>query len=242
MAFLKPSYNYFRPFGSAAPIPTDNLVLALNSENVVKSTVGSDELVSQLNSLYGVGNDATQATDANKPKWLDNQINGYPSLQIPDGDLRYMDFTKIFASLSNYTIYIVLKHQTNSSTTSNRVISGDSALSEGQLRTSSATSTIGWGVSQPGSGNRFSDVAPTPSNWAYLTATPNNLYFSGVEETYFLTDNPQLKGLSRLFASVGGTIGNNFVGEFASIYVYDVIHNGTTIGNVESYLSTKYNL
>jgi len=226
--------------GEASPVPTANLICAWNSESVVKS--GSPELVSQLNAVYGTSNNATQSTDLNKPKWLSNQINGYPALHMPDGEIRYMDFTKIFTSLSNFTIYFVIKHVQNSSTNFNRVFSGDSTVNEGQIRTTSATTGYaGWGVSQPTMGNRLTDEDPTPSAWKYFTALPTNLYQNGVEETYAFTNNPQLRGLSRLFASVGGTVGSNFTGYMAEILVYSVSHDTTTRQSIESYISNKYN-
>lgn len=236
------TYNYWASWVTS-PVPTDNLICAWNSESVVKATSGPDELVSQLNAVYGTSNVATQSTDANKPKWLASQINGLPALHIPDGDTRYLDFTKILTPTAtlNYTIYIVIKHDQNSSTNFNRFLSGDTGAGESQLRTTSATTgNVGWGIS--GTGNRFSDEDPTPNAWKYYTAQNDHLYQNGVEESYAFTNNVLLEGLSRLFTGVGLGSTSNFVGYMAEVLIYDTIHNATIRGNIESYLSTKYSL
>jgi hypothetical protein len=60
----------------------------INSVEVTKN--GSDR-VAQMTDQSGLGNHFVQATDADKPLWVANQLNGFPIIRFTKGDTEFLE-------------------------------------------------------------------------------------------------------------------------------------------------------
>ena len=100
---------------SAIWIPKDipGLVAEFYSEFVVKD---GGNLVSQLTDQSGQGNHGTRTTDADKPLWVDAQLNGYPAIRFDGLDDSFLcpAPSSTWAGVNApFSVFAVLKRHTN---------------------------------------------------------------------------------------------------------------------------------
>jgi hypothetical protein len=79
----------------------------INSVEVTKN--GSDR-VAQMTDQSGLGNHFVQATDADKPLWVANQLNGFPIIRFTKGDTEFLEnMSPFLVTPAPATLFLVAK-------------------------------------------------------------------------------------------------------------------------------------
>lgn len=222
-----------------------------SSQQITKNGAG---LVSAWGDASGNSNDATQATAANKPVWIDNAMNGRPVLRFDGIDDKLV--TAVSPSTDDFTIFIVARtsaQQENDpeSTTGTAGTSGQKYL----LGAKASGTNAGAGMSLGTNGISIYEHGDNymPALAAYAGPVGNGIVLAEVQyeakrPTIFL--NGQLVRVGQpsprpqVFAptEIGAGDFGSFAGDLAEIMVYNRVLAPGERAIVEAYLSRKYAL
>ncbi len=217
-------------------------------------TMNGSNRISLWADTSGLSNNATQATDAAKPLWVDNVINGHPIVRL-DGVNGTLAIPSV--ATGNFTIFLVAKatttHEIDSeSTTGSDGASGQKYIlagpSPGGANASAALSLGTNGVSYY---ERSASALPplavyngTVGNTTALICLSNQaqsstLYLNGqlVRVGLTSTANATLAPTEIGLDTAGG-----FAGDIAELLIYNRALTIQERANVETYLSRKYAL
>jgi len=227
----------------AAVVPEDqppltNLVVWLKTPIV--GLVNNDQVTTWPDSS-GNGNDATQTTEADKPEYLTNQINGLDVVFIDGGN---SEFLNIALNASGYTaasIFIVLKVTADPSTgagaglwnLSDADFSAHFPYTDGVIY-DNAFSTVRKTVGNPTpslTSFHIYDVISASGSWkARLDAV--ELFATGTNTV----DGATSLVLGR--STIGGSF--DFGGSIAEVLIYNAALSDTDRNDAETYLATRF--
>lgn len=185
-----------------------------------------------------VGGDATQATEANKPTWQTNELNGYGVIRYDGGDFLT---TALSATQKPVTWFAVVK-VTDFLTV--RSIVGSSAADGLQWRTNTTTGTqslLDQGTAAIGT----SSTGLTAATWTIIAATYSGVgafafYLNGVADGTGTVDRAFASGTLRIGFNSDGT--EPYLGDIAEMLRYDSVLATGNLNSVGSHLATKYGL
>lgn len=236
--------------GGFTPADVPGLVLWLDASlGTYQSTGGSPALadgdpVGEWQDQSGEGNDATQATGANKPtlKTGGNGLNGLPVIQFDGSD--YFGFGDFLSALTAGEVFVVVKANADPppSLGYNLWDLGDEGANrESWYPFQDGVIYEGWGTSV-----RKTVGNPTPAldSWrlygvasgagAYAVRLDGAEIYSTSSNTPFWPTTPQLgRGSSDTYY---------FAGQVAALLIYDSVLLGADREAVEDYLAARYGL
>ena len=231
-------------------IPTTNLGLWLRAD---KGVVLNGTTVSQWNDQSGNGNNAIQGTANAQPLYVENVLNGLPTLRFDGGNDLMNITTNLMNGISAYTCFSVIKYTYN---TNNTLISGNLAggNSESFLNYAyifAANTLYGNLTLRNGMGYIENDCY-TNFNVLSQNFNGNGTGNSGKLKIYKNGTNLSLTYLgtvpSTTLANTSLLIGrevpnNNWMnGDIAEIIFYNSALSDYNRQQVEKYLSSKYNI
>jgi hypothetical protein len=188
----------------------------------------------------GNGNDATQSNPSREPQWVQNVLNGKPTVRL-DGVNDFMALAAGsggIAQSADSTIYIVYQVDPTGPGTM-------SLLSRGF--TSGANIYTGLVGPNTRPGIYFNSFFEAPTNltaWSYVRYGLNS---SGPEEISVLGGTPttaEISGTPTDWIALGSGLGvsQEYKGDFAEVLIYDTVLSGVDRQNVHEYLLAKYAL
>jgi len=184
----------------------------------------------------GQANNASQATGANQPLWVDNQLNGKPIVRF-DGSNDFMEFASGFMyNWTDVSLFIVLKHPYSPN---NAVFGYSAGWGQGVL----IYSANGGGYLNINGGNKYTDFLKN-NQWAIsdfvYNSTSLNAYVNGVSLGAVGGGAPlSLNGVYALGKYAGST---SYCAAFdiAEMIIYDNSLSDVNRRTVEKYLAAKY--
>ena len=211
-------------------------------------------LVSNWGDGSGVSNNATQATSAKQPLWIDNAINGRPVLRF-DG-LNDQLVAAVSPGTDDFTVFVVAKtsatHEVDAeSTTGTAGTSGQKYVFGATA--SGANAGAGMSLGTNGISAYENGDSYTPALAVYSGAVGNGVILGAFEyearrPTIFLngqlvraglaSPRPQVSAPTEIGAGVFGA----FAGDVAEIMVYNRALSASERATIEAYLSRKYAL
>ena len=235
-------------FPSFAETPDQilNLQMWLKADSVTKD---ASNKVSVWSDSHTTGNDASQATAANQPLWVDNIINGHPVLRFSGTE--FLDTVAIPAlDTAEVTLFIVFKSEdsgikqrlvinsyTVGATANNHKMWG-SYITDGKV--------YSLGRKSDGSailiGNKIRD------EWnihTYLKAANFDFYNflnASTVDSKSATADPTGHLFTRIGAVTEATPDQFFTGDIAEIIIYSRKLDDTERYSIEEYLNTKYSI
>lgn len=212
-------------------IPMTNLALWLAADNL---SLADGALISSWNDASGNANNATQGTDAAKPTFKTNILNGKPVVRFDGGDSLGLT-TEIVAS--PFSIFTVLKPAGSGYRTIAARANTGSAL---QIRVNTAAKIEL--VKSAVAIFATSTTALSASAFSYLMAS-----YSNPNYTFRLNGAADGSGSSAQTLAAVNLVGANydgyrFNGDIAEMIIYGAILSTADRDAVESYLKTKYGL
>ncbi|MCC7259478.1 MAG: FG-GAP repeat protein [Alphaproteobacteria bacterium] len=246
------------PFVPASPLDAPGLKLWLKADvGVTKDAWG---VVSGWTDQSGNNNNASQGTTANKPAWVDSQVNGYPAV-VFDGINDYMGLSDltILKNVYGAAVFVVEKRNgaaggttdntlfdvsTNSASNPRMevVLDGSNAYKISARRSDgNTTATLTGGTSGTASFNLVTAMVDYYLTDAYL-------YVDGTlanSNTSFLASGSTSSTNSvavRLGAQAAAAATGFLNGSVAEVLVFNRPMYGTEREAIECYLGRKYNL
>ena len=217
-----------------APVP----LMWLRADAIQGLSDGAN--VSTWKDMTQYGNDATQGVAANQPTWKNNVINGYPTIRF-NGSTSYLNGQSVFPTMSDYTLFAVIK--TSTSCTTSCVMLGSPYDKYAFYVYANALR-----LNQNGSGSTAS-TNPIFMNTPYLVEA---IYVNAsLLATYYIngvssgTTNPPAAIPSGTGANIqiGADLTNYFFsGDIAEILLYGSALSSQDRSLIESYLNSKYGI
>jgi hypothetical protein len=193
---------------------------------------GSDN-VSAWADQSGVGNNATQATGANQPKWIDNVLNGKPVLRFDGSN----DRIRIANSVDYATIFVVAKY------------SGGATFNQypGIISPSSSSpSPQYFFIGANGSASFYNGTSSALfQTKIYVNGTNTDSFspLSSFKVVYGLSNSGSAATRSNVDVGNNANDGSSFWnGDIAEVIAYDSVLGSTDLTNLMNYLNAKYNL
>ncbi len=215
----------------------NSLILFLKADgNLTTRATSTDIFVTTWGDASSEANDATQVTEANQPKLIENELNGKPALRFSKDAPYYLNLTAPVA-LTDYTIFAVYKFTDPAPANPLYYYLGGSAQG-----------VFGGGSSDPYNygiyaGGTVNATGTPPTEWSIITHYKNKLYKNGVEPSYSYAGTASPLTFSRVGARDDSGVANwPFEGDIAEILVYNEALSDTQRVSVEEYLSKKYNI
>ena len=188
------------------------------------SGLSDDDFVAQWDDTSGNGNHATQGTEANRPTYKTNRLNGRPAVYFPSAKSMVTSY-----SLSNpYTLFLVYVRRAEG----NRVIQGALNWLIGPYSGTHAFYNGGW----VGSG-----VAVAVDQAVYTTVTSSS-GASAMRQNGVAKGSAGSDGLpSTLYIGYGGAYASEqAIADTLELLVYNSVLSAGNIALVEAYLAAKY--
>jgi len=219
-----------------SPVDIDGLCLWLRADLDV--TYDESNRVSAWADQSGNGEDFVQSTDAKKPVYVANALNGKPILRT-DGVDDFMANSTLSSASKDFTFFIV--HEPDALTTSYIYLF---SIQTGYMN---IAHTIGTEKKTGIYDGTYRAVALATDNWQILVwkldATNDKIYMW--RDGASLGNKPYTElamgGNIGIFAKHDGS-GNRYPGDTAEIIVYDSVLSGADRQKVEKYLSKRYGI
>jgi len=214
-------------FGQVKPTDISGIQLWLRSDSAYSKDASNNIL--SWDDCSGNTNNATQASSSNRPKWIDNSLNGKPVIRFDAASNQYLNFNQL--TLSNFSFFIVFKKNLSSNS---GVLLGNSSSSDYIGNWSDGNVYMGNGTVQPYA------TTGNITNYSYLSIT-----YDGNNANFYL--NGTHKGLNTGAAvcnynQVGArsSTGTYLDGDIAEIIIYNTIISTSDRVAIENYLHNKY--
>jgi hypothetical protein len=240
-----PTVDVWPGFNPYPWVPTDiaGCVLWLRSDLGITKD-GSDR-VSQWNDQSGQSNHATQSTDAKKPVWIANQLNGHPSIRLQHATQRHMDLMAALP-VTGFSVFFVGFHTYAKA----GAIIGDGISGHGLCLDNSGGPAVGYNLDNGMFGSSiFSSVPSGYGNFSILTMRLlNDMTTCVTRQNGAQTDSEDaLFGFAasfvpRLFEEISGpgSPQGYLDGDCVEFLVYNVELSNSDCELIETYLNGRY--
>jgi hypothetical protein len=200
-----------------------------------------------LNSQSAIKNNAAQSTQTNKPKYIENALNGLPVIRF-DGVDNFMTFNGTNLSGSNYTIFVIEQRRGNT-TSINHFIAGSTSSTNNNLHLGyDSDTTLRFG-------HYSNDLDYTVSAYSIPTPKMHSFRFSKTEGKSYWENggvNPDASSSGQttaLTSNSGAALGRAafsstyyFNGDIAEVIIFLRALKKEERQSIESYLSKKWGI
>ncbi len=243
--YIEGKYGIREP-AAAAGLPTDTMTLWLAADHIQGGTDGGT-VAAWANDAPGNHPYFKMNTEASKPAFRTNQLNGLPGMRF-DGLNDYMQATaeplSALITGSEFTLFAVFNAASSDSSApasyNNAIIIADNAMWWGLHMKSSNVLMFSYGL-----GDDHADNSVTLGTWHMVSArhAGGALYAhldGGSDVTVAAGDTGSLGGT---IINVGGkgTLASSFDGSLAELIIYRNALSASDRQIVERHLATKYN-
>jgi len=217
-------------------IVTNNMSLWLKADAGVTTNVSG---VSLWVDQSGSGNDATQSSAGAEPQWIQNVLNGNPTVRL-DGVNDAMSLalgSGGIAQTADSTVYIVYKVDTTGGSTM-------AVLGRNYPGAAIYTGLVGPNTRPGMYWSPYFESTTNVAAWSYYRYGMNS---TGPESISVLGATPttaEISGTPTQWTSVGSGLGisQEFKGDFAEILIYNTTLSQADRQDVHEYLLSKYAL
>lgn len=215
----------------------NSLILFLKADgNLTTRATSTDIFVTTWGDASSEANDATQATEANQPKLIENELNGKPVLRFSKDASTHLNLTAPIA-LTDYTIFAVYKF--TDPAPANPIYYYLGGAAQGVYGGGDDSNNFNYGVYGGGLINANDEP---PSEYSIITHYKDLIFKNGAAVVTNVAVASPLT-FSRVGARDDGGVANwPFEGDIAEILVYNQELSDTQRASVEEYLSKKYNI
>ena len=193
-----------------------------------------DNLVSEWQNQNGNNYHAEQGSHANKPLWMDNELNGKPILRF-NGSSNYMKV--LFSEVYSQPTTLFHVHKINTANTNQFIIDRHSSFHYLFFKGNASASVA------MNAGSSLESTLDVPYNYHLFSNV-----FNGASSQFFINNILVSSGNTGNNSVNGLTLGarysnNNFAAvDFAEIIFYNSLLSDPQRQSVENYLITKYAL
>lgn len=245
--------GYVNSSVSSATYVFDSTTCALRNDNLLcwlRSDIGvsldGNNKVAIWSDQSGKGNDASQATPANRPTLSTNAVNSLPAITLASGSSQFLTLPAVFSDFTQgMSVFVVAKNTSGASTTGRFIDFGNAASSDNiQFGQNSATDL------------RFSVLAGSTATNVTASAFDGNFHVFEARhnggtsaELYkdgaLLSQNFSMNSIANI-ARTGNFLGkafgnaNYFNGQIAEILIYKADLNPTLRAEIQNYLIARY--